>query len=475
MRSPRGRPVRTHVQTTIISPAPGFSRAGTPPPGALLMIALKLEDVLILEWKRRVIFWTGAVSVALVAIMFAIACDMANGAFHKVIGYSRYIPLLLTPLGLMLIAAVTQRFFAGSQGSGIPQAIAALDPEESASVREKVLSMRVMMGKIGLTIVALFCGAAVGREGPTVQIGAAIMHKLGNYARFPKHDLERGLILAGGAAGVAAAFNTPLAGIVFAIEEMGRSFERHISTTILMTVIIAGLTSIAVLRHDYTYFGRTSDTLSFGHEWWAVLACGLAGGVLGGIFGRALIGLSSGLPGRAGVWMREHPIQFAGVCGLIIAIVGVASGSTTYGSGYEEAKSLIDGKAALPESFGVLKMISVLASSVSGIPGGLLSPSLSAGAGLGANIAHLLPFAPVGATVILGMVAYFSGATQAPITSFVIVMEMTGNNTMLLPLMTASFLAYSTSRLICPNSVYHALSENFLKRRAPAPSPAKEG
>ena len=89
-----------------------------------------------------------------------------------------------------------------------------------------------------------------------------------------------------------------------------------------------------------------------------------------------------------------------------------------------------------------------------------------AGAGLGANIAHLLPFAPVGATVILGMVAYFSGATQAPITSFVIVMEMTGNNTMLLPLMTASFLAYSTSRLICPNSVYHALSENFLKKRS---------
>ncbi len=425
-----------------------------------------LEDVLILEWKRRLVFWTGAVTVALVAIAFAVACDHANRVFHRLIAISPYLALLITPVGLMLIAAITQRFFTGSQGSGIPQTIASLDPDEGHPVRERVLSIRVMLGKIGLTVVGLFCGAAIGREGPTVQIGAAIMHKLGNFARFPRHDLDRGLILAGGAAGVAAAFNTPLAGIVFAIEEMGRSFERHISGTILMTVILAGLTSVALLG-NYTYFGRTSDTLSFGAEWGAVVVCGLAGGLLGGLFSRALIALSGGLPGRAGQWMREHPVQFAGACGLVIALAGIASGSTTYGSGYEEAKSLLDGKAILPESYGFLKMVSVLASSISGIPGGLLSPSLSAGAGLGANIAHVLTSAPAGATIILGMVAYFSGATQAPITAFVIVMEMTGNNTMLLPLMTASFIANSTSRLICPGSVYHTLAETFLRKRSP--------
>ena len=413
-------------------------------------------------------FLTGAVSVALVAIAFAVACEHANRIFHELIAVSPYLALLVTPAGLMLIAAVTRRYFAGSQGSGIPQTIASLDPQESHMVREKVLSMRVMLGKIGLTVVALFCGAAVGREGPTVQIGASIMHKLGSFARFPKHDLERGLILAGGAAGVAAAFNTPLAGVVFAIEEMGRSFERQISGTILMTVILAGLTSVALLG-NYTYFGRTSDTLTLGSEWLAVVVCGVSGGALGGIFSRTLIAFSRGLPGKAGTWMREHPVQFAGACGLVIAAAGIASGSTTYGSGYEEAKSLLDGKTVLPESFGALKMLSVLASSVSGIPGGLLSPSLSAGAGLGANIAHLLTATPAGATIILGMVAYFSGATQAPITAFVIVMEMTGNHAMLLPLMTASFIANSTSRLICPGSVYHVLAQNFLGQRQPQP------
>jgi len=375
-----------------------------------------------------------------------------------------YFPLLLTPLGLMAIAAITQRFFAGSQGSGIPQTIASLDPQESEKVRDQVLSLRVIAGKMMLTVAAIFCGAAVGREGPTVQVGASIMHKLGNFARFPKHDLERGLILAGGAAGVAAAFNTPLAGVVFAIEEMGRSFERHITSTILMTVILAGLTSLALLG-NYSYFGKTSDTLSFGSDWFVVIVCGVAGGVLGGTFSRALIAINRGLPGKVGVWIRENPVRFAGACGLLLAIIGTISGSTTYGSGYAEVKTLIDGNGELPASFGLLKMFAVLLSSVSGIPGGLLSPSLSAGAGMGANIAQFFDSVPVGATIILGMVAYFSGATQAPITSFVIVMEMTGNNTMLLPLMTASFVANSVSRLICPGSIYHTLAQNFLSRR----------
>ena len=154
------------------------------------------------------------------------------------IAISPYLPLLITPLGLVLIVVITRKFFPGSQGSGIPQAIASLELNEKHQIREQVLSLRVTIGKIILTVLGLLFGASVGREGPTVQIGASIMYSLGNYANFPRHYMEKGLILAGSAAGVAAAFNTPLAGIVFAIEEMSRSFERHNRTTILMTVII---------------------------------------------------------------------------------------------------------------------------------------------------------------------------------------------------------------------------------------------
>jgi H+/Cl- antiporter ClcA len=425
------------------------------------------EEDLILDWKRRLVFWSGAVSVGLVAILFAVACEWANGQFHKLLAISSFLPLLITPLGLVFIVFITRRYFPGSQGSGIPQTIASLDPRESSKVREQVLSLRVTIGKIMLTVAGLMCGTSVGREGPTVQIGASIMHKLGSLASFPKHDLEKGLILAGAAAGVAGAFNTPLAGIVFAIEEMSRSFEEHNSTTILMTVIIAGITSLALLG-DYSYFGHTSESLAFGSEWSVVVICGIAGGLLGGAFSRALIEVNKGLVGRMGDWMRAKPIAFAAACGLILALVGLASGNNTYGSGYSEAKSLLDGSAVLPESYGLLKMTATVVTYISGIPGGIMAPTLSAGAGFGANIAHLITSVPAGAAIILGMVAYFAGVTQAPITAFVIVMEMIDNHEMVLPLMVAAFIAKVCSRLVCPTPLFHTMAQNFI-RKPPLP------
>jgi chloride channel protein, CIC family len=423
------------------------------------------EDALFMDWKRRLLFWSGAVAVALIAIVIAVACEKANTLFHKLVALSPYLPLLVTPLGLVLIFFLTRKFFPGSQGSGIPQTIASLELKEGRTVREKLLSMRVAGGKILLTILGVLCGASIGREGPSVQIGAAIMHNLGNLARFPRHDLEKGLILAGGAAGVAAAFNTPLAGIVFAIEEMSRSFEKHISATILLTVIIAGITSLAIIG-DYSYFGHTSDSLAFGKGWLIVIICGVAGGFLGGAFSRMLIDLSTGSVRYVGTWMREKPIHFAAGCGFVLALIGLASGDTTYGSGYSEAKSLLDGNATLPGSYGLLKMAATVVSYISGIPGGIMAPTLSAGAGFGANIAHIFTSVPSGAVIIIGMVAYFAGVNQAPITAFVIVMEMIDNHEMVLPLMAASFIANACSRLVCPSPLYHTMAMNFIQHHA---------
>ena len=426
---------------------------------------IKWDSELVIDWKRRLVFWSGAIAVGVVAILFAVACEQANGVFHSILAYSPYLSLIVTPLGLVAIVLITRRYFPGSEGSGIPQTIAALDPKESSRIRNSVLSLRVAVGKIFLTIFGLLCGASVGREGPTVQVGAAIMHSLGNLARFPKHDLEKGLILAGAAAGVAAAFNTPLAGIVFAIEEMSRSFEEHNSSTILMTVIIAGITSLALLG-NYSYFGHTSESLAFGREWSVVIVCGVVGGLLGGAFSRALIEVNKGLAGRMGTWMRAKPVWFAFSCGVLLALVGLASGDTTYGSGYSEAKSLLDGNAVLPESYGILKLAATLLSYVSGIPGGVMAPSLSTGAGIGVNLAYFIHSVPVGATITLCMVAYFAGVTQAPITAFVIVMEMIDNHEMVLPLMAAAFIAKICSRLVCKTPLFHTMAQNFMAKKA---------
>ena len=271
---------------------------------------------------------------------------------------------------------------------------------------------------------------------------------------------QPGLILAGAAAGVAAAFNTPLAGIVFGIEEMSRSFEARTSGVVLGTVIAAGLTSMA-LQGDYTYFGTTQVALHGYQGWLAVPLLGMAGGVLGGGFSRALVLMADGLPGAFGRQVQRRPILFATACGLLVAACGLLSDGATFGTGYDQARGLLDGGHS-SLSFGLLKLVATLASAVSGIPGGIFAPSLAVGAGLGADLAGLLPEVPVQALVVLGMAGYFAGVVQAPITAFVIVSEMTGDHAMVVPLMLTALIGYAASKLVCVEGVYHALARNFI-------------
>jgi H+/Cl- antiporter ClcA len=411
-------------------------------------------------WVRRIAVWGGAVAVAAAAILFAMGSEQANSLFLRLVSISPYLPLVVTPIGLGLTVAITRRFFPGTQGSGIPQTIAALSMREGETV-SRVLSLRIAAGKMLLTLLALGSGASIGREGPTVQIGASIMHAVGRLLRLPDRHVQRSLILAGGAAGVAAAFNTPLAGIVFAIEEMSRSFESRASGTILTAVIFAGIASLAVLG-NYTYFGRTSAALVTDESWIAVVICGVGAGLLGGLFARALLAASGGLTGRIGQFARARPVAFGAVCGLVLALTGLASGGHTYGTGYHEARALLEGEA-LPELYAPLKMFATVVSYASGVPGGIFAPSLATGAGVGAIIAEFTPYAPAAAVVLLGMVAYFAGVVQAPITAFVIVMEMTDNHEMVLPLMAAALIAHGTSRLVCRHALYRALAESFLQ------------
>ena len=126
---------------------------------------------------------------------------------------------------------------------------------------------------------------------------------------------------------------------------------------------------------------------------------------------------------------------------------------------------ILEGSGDMPESFGILKLFATLISYVSGIPGGVFAPSLAIGAGLGQNIATLTPYAPIGAVVVLGMVAYFAGVVQAPVTAFVIVMEMTDNHDMIVPLMASSLLAAACSRIVCKKPLYRALADQFINEK----------
>ena len=426
-----------------------------------MWLPLKLRHVRILRalsrrWRRRMIFTGGALAVGLMAFGLARAADGAQHIFQQFLRHVPYGGFALTPLGFALTAWMTSRFFPNTQGSGIPQAIAARELKATED-RAKFVNWRAGAGKVLLTLMALIFGASVGREGPTVQVGASMMFEIGRLS--PRR--QPGLILAGAAAGVAAAFNTPLAGIVFAIEEVSRSFEIRTSGLIIGAVIAAGLTAVA-LGGNYSYFGSTAAMLAYGWSWLAVLFCGVLGGLFGGLFARILILFAYGLPGSIGALIKRYPVWFALVCGILVAVCGYVSNETTFGTGYVYARQAVHGAARLPFMFTPLKFLATTFSSISGLPGGIFSPSLSVGAGLGADVAQFFPSSPVGPIVLIGMVSYFTGVVQAPITSFVIVSEMTDNHQMLVPLMLAALIANASSKIVCREGVYHALAKRFL-------------
>lgn len=414
-------------------------------------------------WRIRIIFWGGAILVGLLAALFAMMAEHADYYFRELVAYNKYLPLIITPLGLVLATYITRRFFPGAEGSGIPQTMVALR-NTSGVLSKRLLSLRLVIGKVLMCGLALLSGASIGREGPTVHLGAAIMYSLGRYAHIPGAYLERGLIMAGSGAGIAAAFNTPLAGIIFTIEEMGRSFDRRNSSMILIAVILAGMTALVVHQTNYDYYGTIPLTLDFSWVWLGVVVCGVTGGFLGGGFSVMLISGSRRLLPR----MKQHWMLVAFSCGITLAIIGLLSDGTSYGTGYIEAKEIVScaGRDNCHVDAGVFyplyKLLATVVSYLSGIPGGIFAPSLATGAGLGSDLARLFPPELASTIVVLGMVAYFSGVVQAPITAFVIVMEMTDNHNLVLAMMATSLLASGTSKLICSKPIYHALAENFI-------------
>jgi H+/Cl- antiporter ClcA len=278
-------------------------------------------------------------------------------------------------------------------------------------------------------------------------------------ARLGDMPQARGLILAGSAAGIAAAFNTPLAGIVFAIEEMSRTYESRANGVVLTAVILSGLAALG-LSGSYSYFGIATAAPTQLRDWGLVLLCGIGGGALGAGFS----GFALHFGQRIRRWAHPEPLKrmvaLAGLCGLAVAAIGIASGGTTFGTGYEQARHAVEGNP-VPLLFFAQKLAASFLSMLSAIPGGIFAPSLAVGAGLGSTIGSLLG-SSIALAAILGMAGYFAGVVQAPMTAFVIILEMTGAHQAVIPIMAVSMLGYVTSRLLSRDPLYHGLSRVFI-------------
>ncbi|WP_233852363.1 chloride channel protein [Paraburkholderia sp. HD33-4] len=418
------------------------------------------------RWLYFGVFWLGAVVTGLVAVMYARLIDFGYEVFLRMTAHSWWLPLLITPAIAAFSVWATRRWFPGSEGSGIPQVIATL--HDVRKLGPRLLTLRILVGKIALSFLAILGGFTIGREGPTIHVGAALMFSLRRF--YPVRlrsihgvGLEHRLALAGAAAGLSAAFNAPLAGVVFAIEELTRSFEARTSGIIITAIIFAGVVSLA-LQGNYVYFGTIAiggnlpDLLVV-----AVVLVGVITGVAGGVFCWLLLNTGRWMPARLFALRSENPVAFGALCGLFIAAIGVASGGNLFGSGYAEARGMLEGHSQLGAAYPVLKMASMVGSYLPGTPGGLFAPSLAIGAGIG-NALHMISGQmQLPMLIALGMVGYLAAVTQSPITAFVIVIEMINGHALVISLMATALISSQVSKLFAP-PLYEALARRYLHR-----------
>lgn len=412
-------------------------------------------------WATRGVVLAFACLAGLTVVAFTMVSEYALELFEGMRIAAWWAPLIITPLCTAAIVWFTRRYAPGAAGSGIPQVMAALSTDKSST--SLFVSFRLTLSKLFLTTVGLFAGLSLGREGPSVQIAAGVMH--GARRWLPKHGVvsNHGLLMAGGAAGIAAAFNTPLGGIIFAIEELTRKPEQRSNGLIMAAIILGGLMAVSAFGNS-TYFGVIpSEKIGIsllGPGLLVALACGLAGG----LFSRLLI---VSLSGTSGDWFnqqrRRFPVYFAASCGLAIAIIGLVTQGATYGSGYLHTQAMLEGHGDNSPVYVVLKFAATWLTTWSGVPGGIFAPSLAIGGAIGNDIASWTGHAQGATLIALGMAAFLAAVTQAPMTAFVIVMEMVDGHGLVLSLMTSALLASGVSRLVSA-PLYSTLADLQLKR-----------
>jgi len=361
--------------------------------------------------------------------------------------------LLIPVVGSLGVGYLLFRYFPNARGSGVPQTKAALFAQEGR------ITLRTVLGKFFCTSATLASGIPLGREGPSVQVGAGIASVLGRRLGM-RPERVKALIPVGAAAAIAAAFNTPLAAILFSLEEiMG-----DLNAPVLGSVVLASATSWLVLRlllGNHPLFQVPQYQLVHPLEFAIYAALGVAGGLVSVAFTKLLLGMRERflqLPQKT-VWLQ--PV--AG--GLLVGLMGCFV-PQVMGVGYGYVGDVLNGRMALNLMVVllVLKLLAVTTSYASGNAGGIFGPSLFLGAMLGGAMGavahHLMPVhtATPGAYALVGMGAVFAGIVRAPMTSVVMIFEMTQDYAVIVPLMISNLVSLFIASGLQRQPIYEALA-----------------
>lgn len=367
---------------------------------------------------------------------------------------------MVTPVCFLLGWYLIYRYAPKAAGSGIPQIMAAIDIEEkqNVAVMHELLGIKIIVFKIFSSLLCVMGGGAIGREGPTLQISASIFYLLGKRFQKYTHLISIDLwILAGSAAGLAAAFNTPLGGIIYAIEELASKHFNKIKTIVLWSVVISGLVS-QWLVGSYLYLGYPKIGPIQFNEIPATIIIGIVGGIIGSGFGHYLYIFQERF--RRGKSVSQLALITLISSFFIIALHFVDE--RALGPGNHFMSQILSGVSTSNFQLVAVRFISAFASYLSGCAGGIFAPSLALGASLGSWLATFWTGLNPIMFALFGMAAVLTGITRAPVTSFVLILEMTDRHNAIFFLIVSSMVAYGAAQIFGHESFYEKTKKTFL-------------
>ena len=408
-------------------------------------------------------FWIASLLTGLIAVAYALLFSYAEKGAAWMVHQASWSLFIATPLCFLLAWWLVKRYAPFARGSGIPQVIAAIEltsPKDEKKIN-KLLNLKVIWVKITSSLIMAFGGGVVGREGPTIQIAGSVFRTVNQWlpAWWPKIS-RRNMIMTGAAAGLAAAFNTPLGGLVFTVEELTRTHISYFRTALFTGVIIAGLTAQALLG-PYLYLGYP-DVSHLSH--W-IFAAVLLVGLVAGMAGSGMCRLILRVMNIVGHWKSPRKVIYIIVCASLIALLGFIWGTPMTGSGKElMTETLFTDNKHVEWYVPLLRMLGSILSFTTGGAGGVFAPALASGAGIGSVLGGWLHVTPANANILIlaGMVAFLTGVTRTPFTSAILVLEMTDRHNVIFHLLLAAMVAYLVSMLVDRKSFYDHLKHRFI-------------
>ncbi len=410
-------------------------------------------------------FWIGSVITGIFAVLYAQIFLWGEKLMNLMMDWQAWSIFIMAPVCFVLSWWLVKKYAPYAKGSGIPQVMAAVElanPKEHHKIKH-LLSVKIIIFKMLSSVILVIGGGAIGREGPTIQIAGSVFRTVNEYlpSWWPKIS-KRNMIMTGAAAGLSAAFNTPLGGIVFAVEELAKTHINYFKTALFTAVIIAGLMA-QTLAGSYLYLGYPKTAgVGLSIMFPVILVAGISG---------ILASKLSVLMLKINAWNKtlkndRQKITFLIASALIIASLAYFVNREILGSGKEiMERTLFTADKHEDWYVPLFRMIGPALSFTSGGAGGIFAPALSAGASIGSVISGWIHLSPNETNVVIlgGMVAFLTGITRAPFTSAIIVLEMTDRHSLIFHLMLAGMVSSLISVMVSKKSLYDLLKNSYLE------------